>query len=105
MSSSCERIGHGGASAVVRGNTLASFDAALEIGVDMVEFDVRSWRGELVLAHTLLHARRSGVVRLHDALAHLTAPRFSDLGLNVDLKHVGVEAAVIDLGTPLASAR
>ena len=60
----CQRIGHGGASALAPANTLASFDAAREIGVDMVEFDVRSWDGDLVLAHTVLHARRGGNVRL-----------------------------------------
>ncbi|MGH2892276.1 MAG: glycerophosphodiester phosphodiesterase [Solirubrobacteraceae bacterium] len=92
----CQRIGHGGASALAPGNTLASFDAALEVGVDMVEFDVREWRGELVLAHTLLHARRGGSVRLEDALTHLAAPRFADVGLNVDIKHVGCEAALLD---------
>ena len=90
-----ERIGHGGASALAPGNTLASFDAALDVGVDMVEFDVRQWRGELVLAHTVLHARRSGV-RLQDALGHLAGRRFSDVGLNVDVKHVGCEAALLD---------
>ncbi len=92
----CERIGHGGASALVRANTLASFDAACEIGVDMIEFDVRARDGELVLAHTILHARRGGNLRLRDALAHLAGPRFSDIGLNVDLKHVGCEAALLD---------
>ena len=49
----CQRIGHGGASALAPANTLASFDAAREIGIDMVEFDVRAWDGELVLAHTV----------------------------------------------------
>ena len=94
--SGCERIGHGGASALAPGNTLASFDAALEVGVDMVEFDVRAWRGQLVLAHTVLHARRGGSVRLQDALAHLAGRRFADVGLNVDVKHVGCEAALVD---------
>jgi glycerophosphoryl diester phosphodiesterase len=92
----CKRIGHGGASALAPANTLASFDAAQEVGVDMVEFDVRAWDGELVLAHTILHARRGGNVRLHDALAHLSGRRFNDVELNVDLKHVGCEAALID---------
>ncbi|MGZ4350921.1 MAG: glycerophosphodiester phosphodiesterase, partial [Solirubrobacteraceae bacterium] len=92
----CQRIGHGGASALAPANTLASFDAALDVGVDMVEFDVRQFRGELVLAHTVLHARRGGVVRLHDALAHLAGRRFADVGLNVDVKHIGCEAAVLD---------
>jgi glycerophosphoryl diester phosphodiesterase len=45
MSHHCQRIGHGGASALAPANTLASFDAALEVGIDMVEFDVRGWRG------------------------------------------------------------
>jgi glycerophosphoryl diester phosphodiesterase len=92
----CQRIGHGGASALAPANTLASFEAALEVGVDMVEFDVRGFRGELVLAHTVWHARGGGVIRLHDALAHLAGRRFADVGLNLDVKHVGCEAAVLD---------
>ncbi|HUJ35288.1 MAG TPA: glycerophosphodiester phosphodiesterase [Solirubrobacteraceae bacterium] len=92
----CQRIGHGGASALARANTLASFDAACDIGVDMVEFDVREWEGELVLAHTVLHARRGGNVCLHEALAHLAGPRFSDVELNMDVKHVGCEPALLD---------
>jgi glycerophosphoryl diester phosphodiesterase len=96
MSTGCARIGHGGASAVVRGNTLASFDAAHEIGVDMIEFDVRAYGRELVLAHTVLHARKPDNVRLQDALAHLSARRFADVGLNVDLKRPGCEGAVLD---------
>jgi glycerophosphoryl diester phosphodiesterase len=92
----CERIGHGGASALAPANTLASFEAAAEVGVDMLEFDVRAWKGELVLAHTIFHARRGGNVRLGDALDHLSTPRFREIGLNVDLKHVGCEAAVLD---------
>jgi len=92
----CQRIGHGGASALAPANTLASFDAAREIGIDMVEFDVRAWDGELVLAHTVLHARRGGNVRLADALTHLSSRRFTDVELNVDVKHVGCEAALLD---------
>jgi len=92
----CERIGHGGASALAPANTLESFDAALEVGVDMVEFDVRPWRQELVLAHTLLDARRGSGIRLHDALAHLSSPRFREIELNVDVKNVGCEQALLD---------
>jgi glycerophosphoryl diester phosphodiesterase len=92
----CERIGHGGASALARANTLESFDAAAEVGVDMVEFDVRAWRGELVLAHTVLDAHQRTNVRLRDALAHLSTRRFAGIGLNLDLKHCGVEDRVID---------
>jgi glycerophosphoryl diester phosphodiesterase len=92
----CKRIGHGGASALAPANTLRSFDAALEVGVDMVEFDVRMWRGELVLAHTLLDARLGRSVALHDALAHLTAPAFEGVDLNVDVKRTGYERQLVD---------
>lgn len=92
----CQRIGHGGASALAPANTLAAFDAAVDVGVDLLEFDVRGHRGELVLAHTLLDARRRACVRLSDALAHLSAPRFAEVGINLDVKHVGCEAALLD---------
>ncbi len=92
----CQRIGHGGASALEPANTLASFDAAREIGIDMVEFDVRAGRGELVLAHTILDSRRPGSVRLSDALSYLSRPRFRNIGLNVDLKHMGCEPTLLD---------
>ncbi len=91
----CQRIGHGGASALAPANTLESFDAALEIGVDMVEFDVRAWRGELVLAHTILDARQDRNLTLDQALDHLSSRRFRDVELNVDLKRLGCEPAVL----------
>jgi glycerophosphoryl diester phosphodiesterase len=91
----CQRIGHGGASALAPANTLASFDAALEVGVDMVEFDVRAGRGELLLAHTIFDARARRNVRLRDALAHLASRRFVDVELNVDVKHPGCEPALL----------
>jgi glycerophosphoryl diester phosphodiesterase len=90
-----ERIGHGGASALERGNTIASFDAARAVGVDHIEFDVRSWRDELVLAHTRFHARRGGSVTLRDALKHLAAPRFGDIGLHLDVKEPGYEREIL----------
>lgn len=91
-----QRIGHGGASALAPANTLASFDAALSVGIDMIEFDVRAWRGELVLAHTLLDLRRPGNLLLRQALSHLAGPRFATVGLNVDLKDMGCEAALLE---------
>ena len=92
----CQRIGHGGASALAPANTLASFDMAREIGVDIVEFDVRCWRGELVLAHTRLDAPRPWNLRLHEALSYLAGPDFREIELNVDVKQVGCESALLD---------
>ncbi len=47
------RVGHKGADLIAPGNTIASFDAALAAGVDMIEFDVLPVPcGEgLVMAH------------------------------------------------------
>jgi glycerophosphoryl diester phosphodiesterase len=92
----CQRIGKGGASALAPANSLHAFDAALEVGVDMVEFDVRAWRGELLLAHTILDARWGSNLRLHEALDHLSGRRFAGVGLNVDLKHLGCEPVLLD---------
>ena len=92
----CQRIGHGGASALAPANTLASFEAALAVGVDLVEFDVRAHRGELVLAHTIFDARQRACLRLADALRHLSSRSFADVGVNLDVKHVGCEAALLD---------
>jgi glycerophosphoryl diester phosphodiesterase len=90
------RIGHGGASALAPANTIASFDAARRVGVDVVEFDVRAYHGELVLAHTILHARRGGNLRLREALRHLTGSAFDGIEFHVDVKHTGFESDLLD---------
>ncbi len=47
------RIGHRGAAALAPENTLRSFRAAVDAGVDLIEFDVLDlYRGPLVLAHS-----------------------------------------------------
>ena len=81
---------------MVRGNTLASFDAALDLGVDMIEFDVRAVHGRLGIAHNVLGAHLFGCPSLDAALAHLASPRFSGIELNVDLKHAGCEPGALD---------
>ena len=88
-------MGHGGAGALVRANTLESFDAALEHGVDMIEFDVRAHQGRLVLAHDAIDAIRRPCVRLERALEHLADPRFSRIRLNVDVKQSGIESGTL----------
>jgi glycerophosphoryl diester phosphodiesterase len=96
LTHSPQRVGHGGASALVAGNTLASFDAAQEIGVDVIEFDVRAGSGGLVLAHTIFDARRGTAARLGHALRHLSGRRFAGLELHVDVKHVGCESLLLE---------
>jgi glycerophosphoryl diester phosphodiesterase len=101
------RIGHRGAATLAPENTLGSFRAAVEVGVDLIEFDVLDLqRGPLVLAHSdhleeVSHGAARGRVRsqtleklrevapdlptLDEALAFFVdeAP---GTGLHVDLK-------------------
>jgi glycerophosphoryl diester phosphodiesterase len=89
-----KRVGHRGAHAVVKGNTLASFDAALDLG-GMIEFDVCAVRGRLGIAHNPVEGRLFGCVRLDAGLAHLASARFAGVELNVDLKQAGVEPGAL----------
>jgi len=94
-----KRVGHKGAHHIAPGNTLASFDAALEAGVDMIEFDVlpeRGRTGRLLLAHDYTDAERADVLELADGLAHLQGAPYEGIELDVDLKGTGYERQVID---------
>lgn len=92
------RVGHKGADLIAPGNTLASFDAALEAGVDMIEFDVLTSRGDgrLILAHDYKDAARRSPLTLHEGLAHLSSERFRGIELDVDLKLPGYELQVLE---------
>jgi glycerophosphoryl diester phosphodiesterase len=91
------RVGHKGADLIAPGNTYASFDAALAVGVDMIEFDVlREREGErLLLAHDYDDARRREPLTLEEGLAYLAAEQFAGVELDVDLKLPGYEAVVV----------
>jgi len=105
------RIGHRGAAALAPENTLLSFRAALEAGVDLIEFDVIDLRGdELVVAHSndlheVSHGAARGTVRdktlaalrevcpnlatLDEALAFFVEEA-EEVGVHVDLKTASV---------------
>lgn len=111
------RVGHRGAAALAPENTLRSLARALELGVDLVEFDVLDVRdGTLVLAHSdnlyeVSHGAARGRVRsrtlgelrrvapelptLDEALAFLSG-RAPQAGLHVDLKRRGYEEALVE---------
>lgn len=92
------RVGHKGADLIVPGNTLASFDAAVAAGVDMIEFDVLAERGgpRLLLAHDYAEAGTRTPHTLEEALAYLGSARFDGIELDLDLKLPGYEQAVLD---------
>jgi glycerophosphoryl diester phosphodiesterase len=93
---SYRRVGHKGADLIAPGNTLASFDAALAAGVDMVEFDVLRVDGRLVLAHDPHAAQSAAVITLEEGLDHLVTDAYAGIELDVDLKQAGYEREVID---------
>jgi glycerophosphoryl diester phosphodiesterase len=92
-----KRVGHKGAHHIAPGNTLASFDAALECGIDMIEFDVLPEHGgdRLLLAHDLEDARRPDVIDLAEGLEHLRSAPYEGIELDVDLKATGYEERVL----------
>lgn len=91
------RVGHKGADLIAPGNTVASFDAALAAGVDMIEFDVlpEPRGGGLVLAHDYEDAERREPLSLEEGLAYLASSTFAGIELDVDLKLPGYEAEVV----------
>jgi glycerophosphoryl diester phosphodiesterase len=94
------RVGHKGAAHIEPGNTLASFDAALHHGVDMIELDVLSERpdgsGRLLVAHDYEDMSARAPLSFERALEHLGGPQFSALELDVDVKLPGYELRVTE---------
>ena len=93
------RVGHKGADLIEPGNTLASFDAALAHGVEMIELDVLSERpdgsGPLLVAHDHEHIAHGARLPFEQALAHLAGERFAGIELDVDVKLPGYELRVV----------
>lgn len=86
-------IGHRGAAAVAPENTIASFEAAVEAGVDAIEFDVLEHPGgELVLGHSIRELPE-GLPTFAAALAWFAR---QSCGLHVDVKGVGFEQQIVE---------
>jgi glycerophosphoryl diester phosphodiesterase len=84
------RIGHRGAAALAPENTLESIALAVELGCDLVEFDVHAIAGSLVLAHDRPRVARE-LPSLDDALGFLASTRAD---VHLDLKSHGAEREI-----------
>jgi glycerophosphoryl diester phosphodiesterase len=111
------RVGHKGADGIVPGNTIASFHAAAEAGVDAIEFDVLrpredfasegAWRtakagpadgsGPLLVAHDWGAARKAKeVLTLEAALDAFLRPPLDQVKLDLDIKICGREDEIAE---------
>ena len=101
------RIGHKGAEAIRLGNTIESFTAAVEIGVEMIELDVLrlrdgapesdpATRSPLVVAHDWHDAATREPLTLDAALDAFTRPPLDTVELNLDLKLPGREDELVE---------
>jgi glycerophosphoryl diester phosphodiesterase len=109
-------IGHKGADLIRPGNTIASFEAAVEAGVDTIELDVLrpradfaasdDWRrapagpatetgGPLLIAHDWGDARRRDPLTLAEGLDAFTSAPLDRVQLDLDLKIAGREDEVV----------
>jgi glycerophosphoryl diester phosphodiesterase len=108
------RIGHKGADAIVPGNTLESFRAAIEAGAEVIELDVlrpqtdfadgADWRraaagpatatAPLLVAHDWADARRRTPLTLEEALDEFTRAPLDEIRFDLDLKVAGREDEV-----------
>jgi glycerophosphoryl diester phosphodiesterase len=102
------RVGHKGADLIHPGNTIESFEAAAEAGVDMIELDVL-WtrdghprlpaadRAPLVVAHDWQDADRRQALTLEAVLDAFTRPPLDGVEFDLDLKLAGREEEVVEM--------
>jgi len=111
------RIGHKGADAIVPGNSIESFRAAVEAGVDVIEFDVlrppedfadgSDWRnasagpaggaGPILIAHDWAAARgAASPLTLDQALDAFTQAPLDEVKIDLDIKICGREDEIAE---------
>ena len=108
------RVGHKGADAIAPGNTIPSYEAAVELGVDLIELDIcrpqsdfadgTDWRraaagpapGEPLLnAHDWGDARRRDPLTMEEALDAFTRAPLDGVEIDLDIKLAGREDEVV----------
>lgn len=98
-------VGHKGADLIAPGNTVESFHAAVEHGVDTIELDVL-WlrdahlpleqRAPLVVAHDWHDAERRTPLKLTEGLDAFLEPPLDAVEIDIDIKLPGREEEIVD---------
>jgi len=98
-------VGHKGADLIVPGNTVASFRAAVEAGVDTIELDV-VWladaelppeeRHPLIVAHDWEDANSRPLLNLTEALDAFLEPPLDKVEIDLDIKLPGREEEFVE---------
>jgi glycerophosphoryl diester phosphodiesterase len=98
-------VGHKGADLIAPGNTVESFHAAAEVGVDTIEMDVL-WlpdahlpleqRAPLVIAHDWEDAARRTPLQLTEALDAFLEPPLQGIEIDLDIKLPGREEEIVE---------
>ena len=98
-------VGHKGADLIAPGNTVESFIAAVEAGVDTIELDVL-WlrdahlpleqRAPLVVAHDWADAASRTPLSLTEALDAFLEPPLDRVEIDLDIKLPGREEEIVD---------
>lgn len=92
------KVGHKGADSIVPGNTLESFEKAVELGVDIVELDVLRLRDQdfpLVIAHDWHDAAIREPLTLAEALDAFAKPPLDEVEIDLDIKLPGREEEIV----------
>lgn len=92
------KVGHKGADSIVPGNTVASFEKAAEVGVDIIELDVlrlRDPNSPLVIAHDWHDAARRQPLSLAEGLDAFAQPPLDGIEIDLDIKLPGREEEIV----------
>ena len=106
MSRRLRLVGHKGADLIAPGNTLPSFEAAVEAGVDTIELDVlwrqdghprlpASERSPLAIAHDWRDAARREPLTLAEGLDAFLRPPLDRVEIDLDVKLAGREEEIV----------
>lgn len=99
-------IAHRGASAEARENTIAAFERAIALGADLIELDVRCTSDQVLIVHhdpEIQHQAIQNLTWAEVQAIDIEVPRFDQvlaccqgrIGLDVEIKESGYEAAVL----------